>query len=108
MTIRFSYLFEIMTLTTKNEKHFIRNPDLVATDMDGDTVMMDIEQGKYYGISSVGSRVWELLENPVTLSEIVRTICAEFDVGRSTCGADMMQFLSDLESHKLISQAMPE
>jgi len=29
---------------------FVRNPDLIAADMDGDTVMMSIECGEYYGI----------------------------------------------------------
>lgn len=28
---------------------FVRNPDLIATDMYGDTLMMSIEYGEYYG-----------------------------------------------------------
>ena len=90
-------------MTTNTDKHYLRSSDLVAADMDGDTVMMSIENGEYYGISGVGSRVWELLENPVTLETIVSTICAEFDVDQQTCQTDMTRFLDELETHDLVS-----
>ena len=41
-----------------------RNPNLVAANVDGDLVMMSVEQGEYFGITGVGSRVWELLATP--------------------------------------------
>ncbi len=93
-----------MTATADTEKLYVRNPELIATDMDGDTVMMNIEHGEYYGISGVGSRVWELLEKPVTIEEIVTIICREFDVSQVTCKADMGQFINELEALGLLSQ----
>lgn len=80
-----------------------RNPDLIATDMDGDTVMMSIARGEYYGIGGVGSRVWELLEQPISLSTIVGMICKEFDVDEPTCQADMVRFLGELQEHGLVT-----
>ena len=93
-----------MTTVKNTDACYIRNPDLIATDMDGDTVMMSIERGEYYGISGVGSRVWELLEQPVTLADIIAIICAEFDIDQATCQTDMEQFLSELQSLELVSQ----
>lgn len=81
---------------------FTRNPDLIATDMDGDTVMMNIANGKYYGISGVGSRVWELLAKPITISEMVSTICMEFEVEKSTCKADIERFIDEMHAFGLI------
>ena len=89
---------------TGSDLVYIRNSDLITTEMDGDIVMMSIERGEYFGIGGVGSRVWELLEKPVTLPDITAIICAEFDVDQTTCQADMEQFLGELESHGLISQ----
>lgn len=91
-----------MTVIDPTSK-FQRNPDLIATDMDGDTVMMSIERGEYYGISGVGSRVWELLASPVSMTDIVQTICNEFEVDESTCQADMAHFIEDMQGHGLIS-----
>jgi hypothetical protein len=82
---------------------YVRSPDLVAADMDGDTVMMSIERGEYFGIGGVGSRVWQLLEHPLSIKEIVRAVCAEFDVDEATCQADMIAFIGELQAHRLIS-----
>lgn len=82
---------------------FVRNPDLVATDMDGDTVMMSIERAEHYGVGGVGSRVWELLESPASITDIVKAICGEFEVNEPTCQADMKWFVEDMQSHGLVS-----
>lgn len=83
-----------------------RHPDLIAVDMDGDTVMMSIERGDYFGIcGAVGPRVWDLLENPVTLADIVATLCAEYRVDAATCEADMRLFLQQLRELDLIIPA---
>lgn len=80
----------------------VRMPDLIASEMDGDLVMMSIERGEYYGISGVGTRVWELLERPVTLAEIVAAICREFEVDTSVGEQDMRQFLEELLKRGLV------
>lgn len=82
-----------------------RNPDLIATDMDGEIVMMNIERGDYFGIGGVGPRVWGLLENPVTLADIVATLCTEFQVDPATCEADIRVFLQQLQENDLIKPA---
>lgn len=73
-----------------------RDPDLIATDMDGDTVMMSIERGEYYGIGGVGSRCWELLAEPMSIDALVKTICTEFEVDEATCQEDMQAFVDEL------------
>jgi hypothetical protein len=71
-----------------------RNPELVWTDMDGETVMMSRELGQYFGLGGVGSRIWTLLAEPVTAGEICRRIAIEFDV--DGCEADVVPFLGKL------------
>ena len=90
-----------LTVTTP----ITRNPDLVATDMDGDTVMMSIERGHYYGISGVGTRVWELLADTTCIADIARAVCVEFDVYETTCETDMQKFIDDLIHNGLVSTA---
>ena len=64
--------------------------------MDDDTSMMSIERGEYCGVSGVGSRIWDLLEKPASLSQIKLTIRAEFEVGEETCQADGQRFIQEL------------
>lgn len=82
-----------------------RNPDLVSTDMDGDTVMMSIERGEYFGLGGVGSTIYNLLETPITPHEIVNNICTEFYVDEDTCNKDVQNFMNDLLTHKIIVHA---
>ncbi|MFV5213253.1 lasso peptide biosynthesis PqqD family chaperone [Azonexus caeni] len=84
---------------------FVRNPDLIAADMDGDTVIMSIERGEYYGIGGVGSRVWDLLAQPISVLDLVEVVCTEFDVAPSVCQADMERFINELKVLGLIETA---
>lgn len=83
----------------------VRNPDLIAADMDGETVMMSIERGEYFGLGGVGGRVWELLTQPTTLEQLTQVICAEFDVDPSTCRADLQNFLQELLANGIVKSA---
>ncbi len=86
-----------ITMTTPDiSTQYRRDSDIIATDMDGDTVMMSIERGEYYGIGGVGSRCWELLAEPMSVEALVKTICAEFDVDKATCQKDMQAFVDEL------------
>lgn len=76
---------------------------LDATDMDGEIVMMDIDRGKYYGFNSVGSRIWELIENPLAVRELYSVLLKEFDVDTKTCEEAVFEFLNRLTDEELIS-----
>lgn len=82
-----------------------RNPDLVAAGMSGDIVMMSIERGLYFGISGVGTRVWELLEQPKSVEALTRAIHAEYEVDEATCQADLLAFARELVKHGVVSVA---
>ncbi|MGB0712107.1 MAG: lasso peptide biosynthesis PqqD family chaperone [Gammaproteobacteria bacterium] len=82
---------------------YIRNPDMIATDMDGDTVMMSIERGDYYGLADVASRVWEWLDEPLTCADIVKRVCAEYEVDEAVCSADVRAFMQQMLEHGLVA-----
>ena len=73
-----------------------RRSGLMAADMNGSAVMMDIMTGKYYNLGQVGGRIWELLEEPMTLSALVEKLTAEYDVSADQCRADIIPFLQKL------------
>ncbi|MCL1073822.1 lasso peptide biosynthesis PqqD family chaperone [Shewanella dokdonensis] len=79
-----------------------RKPDQIFTDMDGDTVMMVPETGNYFGISGTGSRIWELLEAPQSIADIVEQICNEYDVTEQQCQQDTLIFCQSLVDNQLV------
>lgn len=70
-----------------------RRMGLMTADMNGSAVMMDIMSGKYYNLGEVGGRIWELLEEPSSVSALVEKLTAEYDVSAERCRADIEPFL---------------
>ncbi|PWQ92596.1 PqqD family peptide modification chaperone [Leucothrix pacifica] len=85
-----------------------RNPELLAVDMDGETVMMDMESGNYFGVNSVGSHIWEALEDENHVAAIIETVNSQFEVGtEDTVQDDVLAFLSDMVEQKLVEVVSP-
>ena len=79
-----------------------RRMGLMTADMNGSAVMMDIMSGKYYNLGEVGGRIWELLEEPMTVNALVQKLTAEYDVSAEQCRADIEPFLNILLDRGLL------
>jgi len=82
-----------------------RSDELVHSDMDGETVMMSIEQSQYYGLDSVGTRIWDLIEDQMRVSDICAALMNEYDVTEQQCQQDVISFLQDmLENNTVVTR----
>ena len=79
-----------------------RREGLMTANMNGSAVMMDIETVKYYNLGEIGGRIWELLEEPMTVAALVRKLTAEYDVSLAQCRADLLPFLGKLVERGLV------
>lgn len=66
-------------------------------------LMMSIEKGSYFSLNSVGARIWELLENPTSIEELVATLTGEYDVPADVCRTEVERFLSDLRERGMLN-----
>lgn len=73
-----------------------RIDDIITSDIDDEKVMMSIEKGEYYGLEPVGSCIWEMLETPTPVADIVGRMLCQYDVDRETCERDVLAFLHEL------------
>lgn len=87
-----------------NVPSYCRNPDLIGATIDDELVMMSVEHGQYYGLGGVGPRVWELIEQPRTLEQLVEQVLEEFEVEREVCEKDMVEFLEQMEKLGLVER----
>ncbi|MDR2037957.1 MAG: lasso peptide biosynthesis PqqD family chaperone [Bacteroidales bacterium] len=79
-----------------------RQPEMVFSRIDEEVVMMSIETGEYYGLNPVATRIWELLENPLTFDTLIDALLQEFDIDRDTCCEEVESFLKKLQEKRLI------
>lgn len=80
----------------------VRSPDQVSGDLDGKVVLLSIENGEYYNMNEVGSRIWELLAKPLTVAALIDQLLTEFEVDRETCEKEAMAFLDQLQKDQLL------
>jgi hypothetical protein len=79
-----------------------RKSDLLFNQIDGEVVMLSIENSEYYGMDKVGSRIWELLEQPVSFKELLGKLMQEYEVSEKQCTEDILAFLKKLEDKELV------
>ena len=79
-----------------------RNDEIVAGKVEGTLVAMDIETGKYYTLNTTGGRICELLDEPRTVAELCDTLTAEFKITPEACRKEVIDFLTQLASRKII------
>jgi hypothetical protein len=94
-----------MTTPLNPTDTFVQSPDLMISDLDGDTVMMSLERSAYFGLDAVGSRIWQLLAQPTTLQALCAQLMAEFTVDEATCQRDVVNFIHQLLEEGLIRKA---
>ena len=76
--------------------------ELVSSDLDGETVLLSIESGKYYNMDPIGSRIWELIKDPMSVSQLIDILLDEFNVDRKQCEQEVLTFLNRLTGDNLI------
>jgi hypothetical protein len=79
-----------------------RKPDMLFNEIDGEVVMLSIENSEYYGMDKVGSRIWELLEQPISFKGLIARLMFEYEVTENQCIEETLTFLKKLENKRLI------
>jgi hypothetical protein len=80
-----------------------QGPEQVSCDLDGETVLMRIEDGMYYAMNVIGSRIWALLEHPRQVAAICHLLAQEYDVEPAQCEQDVLAFLEELTTCHLLT-----
>ncbi len=74
----------------------------VSCDLDGEAAILNLKNGVYYSLDSVGARIWQLLQQPRTLDQIRTVVLEEYDVEPQRCERDLQELLQKLASEGLI------
>ncbi len=85
----------------KNTKIVLKKK-LNVTDLAGEKVMVDFDNGKYFLIKGVGNDIWEMIQNEITPNEIIEKLLSEYDVSREECEKSVMEFLDKMEGYNFI------
>ena len=85
----------------KNTKIVLKKK-LNVTDLAGEKVMVDFDNGKYFLIKGVGNDIWEMIQSEITPNEIIDKLLSEYDVSREECEKSVVEFLDKMEGYNFI------
>ena len=74
----------------------VASKDQLASEIGGETVILGLSAGRYYGVDSVGGRIWQLVQEPASVAELQQRIVAEYEVEPERCQADLLRILQQM------------
>ena len=88
--------------TLELSSQITRNNELFYAAAGEELVMMSTEGGNYYGLDPVGRRIWEIIDEPRTVSDICAELLMDFQVPAATCEAEVLAFVKELVEHRVV------
>ncbi len=74
----------------------------ISTEIDGETVILDMESGVYVGLDDIGTSIWSLIKEGILLENLLNEFLLEYEVESQQCLDDLQEFLSELVDGGLI------
>ena len=91
------------------DKNFIKGTDLTTRRIAGETLIVPIrghvgDLDAIFTLNEVGSRVWQLIDKPLTVAEIAKAISNEYEVSQAEAERDVLELLAAMEAAGLIRE----
>lgn len=88
-------------------RHVRPAQDVVFRDLEGETVLLHLQTGVYFGLGAVGTRAWQLIVAGRSLREIVAIFTEEYDVEEDRAAADLRDFVAALRENGIVDFDAP-
>jgi hypothetical protein len=75
---------------------------LLACELAGETVILHLENGVYYSLNEIASKVWGMIQEDKTVRQIRDALLVEYIIEESACTRDLLDLLQQLEKTSLI------
>ena len=79
-----------------------RDPEVIGAEADEDLIMVSIATGYYYGISNVAREIWDAIERPKRVSDLVHDLIASYHIDQPSCEDQTLSFLKALLDEGLV------
>ncbi|MGX2961399.1 lasso peptide biosynthesis PqqD family chaperone [Peribacillus sp. JNUCC 23] len=74
----------------------------IVSDMGGEKVMLSVRNGKYYNLGEMGGAIWDRIEKPISVTQLINALMSEYEVEQSECEEQVISFLELLNEEGLL------
>jgi hypothetical protein len=78
------------------------SPDVIFRELDGESVVLDLSSGRYFGLNAVGTRVWQLIRQGQPVDGLIRAVTSEYDADVDAVERDVLALLEELKTRGLV------
>ncbi len=79
-----------------------KSDNLLAQEIDGEVVILNLDTEVYFALEGVGLRVWQLMDEETSFAGILNRLETEYDVERARLQTDVEAFVGALAEKGLI------
>ena len=79
------------------------SPEVLFQELDGQSVLLNLQDEHYYGLDDVGSRAWQLLAEGREMDSVVQDLLAEYDVDEADLRRDLADLIGKLAEAGLVA-----
>ena len=80
----------------------VASPEQVSSKLGEEVVILNLRNGVYYGLDPIGTRIWELIQEPRSVRQVCEVLLEEYDVTFEQCAEDVLALMRDLQAQGLI------
>ena len=80
----------------------VRNDDVVWQGIQGEAVLLNPVEGKYFGLNAVGMSFWEKVDGARTVEAIVDLLLHEYETERDVLTKDLKELVDAMLAQKLL------
>jgi hypothetical protein len=74
----------------------------VATEVNGEVILMNLDRDRCYGLGATGSDIWRRLREPIRVNELCRQLSEEYEASPGQIESDVLRTLGEFAAEGLI------
>lgn len=84
---------------------WVASTEVTSSEIGDELALLDPKSGQYFTLNQTGSAVWQCLDTPRSMEDLVRTVTEKFDIDSSECENDIKELIIQLSDAGLIRKA---
>ena len=89
-------------MTNSDIQQVIKAPHVLVQVLEGEAVLLNLDNGYYYGLDATGYRMYQLLMASNSVNDAYAALLEEYEIAPEQLHSDLKTLLEDLLKHGLV------
>jgi hypothetical protein len=80
----------------------VASKEQISCPLGEESAILNLKTSIYYGLDGVGTRIWNLIQQPRRIAEVRDLVSQEYEVEASRCQSDLLDLIKQMHAEGLI------